>query len=156
MIPTMNGLESVVDWNSDREGNGRALLRIVALLFGFAMLAERIAGQSAPVRQLVLAILRSAESVAREFVTGQAGTEYSTYPPGRFSDDLAEAARLAQSFRALASALELLSSIVVYAARPPADGGIGHDAGSAGQWSLPVLRPLHRRAGFVGLCPDTS
>ena len=152
----MNGSENVVDWNSDKETNGQALLRLVALLFGFAVLAERVVGQPAPVRQLVLAILRLAESVAREFVAGQTDTGNSMYQPGRFSDDLAEAARLAQSFRALASALELLSSIVVYAARPPADGGIGHDAGSAGQWSLPVLRPLHRRTGFAGLCPDTS
>ena len=156
MIPTMNGLESVVDWNSKMEGNGQALLRIAALLFGFALLAERLVGQSAPVRLLVLAILRSAESVAREFVTGQTDTGNSMYQPGRFSDDTAEATRLAQSFRALASALELLCSIFVYAARRPADGGIEHDAGRACQWAIPLLGTSHRRAGFAGLCPDTS
>ena len=145
-----------MDWNSDKENNGQALMRIVALLSGFAMLAERVAGQSAPVRLLVILILRSAESVAREFVTGQPDALHSTYPPGRVSDDTAEATRLARSFRALASALELLCSIFVYAARRPADGGIEHDAGRACQWAIPLLGTSHRRAGFAGLCPDTS
>ena len=141
---------------SDMERDGQALLRLVALLFGFASLAERVAGQPAPVRWLVLAILRSAESVAREFVIGQTGTGNSICPPGHFSNDAAEATRLARSFRALASALELLCSIFVYAARRPADGGIEHDAGRACQWAIPLLGTSHRRAGFAGLCPDTS
>ena len=145
-----------MDWNSDKENNGQALMRIVALLSGFAMLAERVAGQSAPVRLLVILILRSAESVAREFVTGRTDIGHSTYPPGRVSDDTAEATRLARSFRALASALELLCSIFVYAARRPADGDIEHDAGRACQWAIPLLGTSHRRAGFAGLCPDTS
>ena len=106
--------------NSEMEGNGQALLRIVAVLSGFALLAEREACQPAPVRQLVLAILRSAESVARKFVSGQTDTLYSIYPAGRFGDDTAEATRLAQSFRALASALDVLCSIVVWAVRRPA------------------------------------
>ena len=141
---------------SDMERDGQALLRLVALLFGFASLAERVAGQPAPVRWLVLAILRSAESVAREFVIGQTGTGNSICPPGHFSNDAAEATRLARSFRALASALELLCSIFVYAARRPADGGIEHDAGRACQWAIPLLGTSHRRAGFAGLYPDTS
>ena len=141
---------------SDMERDGQALLRLVALLFGFASLAERVAGQPASVRRLVLAILRSAESVAREFVIGQTGTGNSICPPGHFSNDAAEATRLARSFRALASALELLCSIFVYAARRPADGGIEHDAGRACQWAIPLLGTSHRRAGFAGLYPDTS
>ena len=145
-----------MDRNSDKESNGQALLRMVALLSGFAMLAERVAGQSAPVRLLVILILRSAESVAREFVTGQPDALHSTYPPGRFSNDTAEAMRLAQSFRALASALDLLCSILACTARRPADGGIGHDMGRIGHGLLSVLGSPHRRAGFAGLCPDTS
>src|SRR5687768_3065843 len=144
----MNGSENVVDWNSDRESNGRALLRMAALLFGFALLAERLGSQPAPVRLLVLAILRSAEAVAREFVAGQTG--HPPYSPGRFSDDAAEAVRLAQGFRALASALDVLCSVVAYTARRPADGEIEHDAGHACQW------PPHRATGHAGLCPDTS
>ena len=134
---------------SDRERDGQALLRLVALLFGFASLAERVASQPAPVRRLVLAILRSAESVAREFVTGQPDALHSTYPPGRFSNDTAEAMRLAQSFRALASALDLLCSILACTTGRPVNGDIAQDAGRAYHWPLPAL-------GFAGLCPDTS
>lgn len=145
-----------MDWNSDMERNGQALLRIVAILSGFAMLADRLGSQPAPVRQLVLAILRSAESVARKFVTGQTDTLYSICPPGRFSDDLAEATRLAQSFRALAAALDVLCSIVVRTAWRPADGVIEHDAGRVGHWPRPILGPPHSAAGHARLCPDTS
>lgn len=146
----MNGSENIVDWNWDMESNGQALLRIAAILFGFAMLAERLGSQPVAVRRLVLAILRSAESVAREFIAGQAGAGYSTYPPGRFSDDAAEATRLAQSFRALASALDVLCSILVCAVRRPADGDIERDAGLVCHW------PPHRATGHARLCPDTS
>ena len=152
----MNESEKALDWNSKTERDGQALLRIAALLFGFAVLAERVAGQPAPVRLMLLAILRSAESVAREFITGQTGAGPATYPPGRFSDDTAEATRLAQSCRALASALDLLCSILACTARRPADGGIGHDMGRIGHGLLSVLGSPHRRAGFAGLCPDTS
>ena len=46
----------------------RTLGRIVATLVALAVLAERAAGRSYPVRCLVLFILRQAESVAGSFV----------------------------------------------------------------------------------------
>ena len=153
----MNGSENVVDWNSKMEGNGQALLRIAALLFGFALLAERLVGQSAPVRLLVLAILRSAESVAREFVTGRTDIGHSTYPPGRVSDDTAEATRLARSFRALASALDVLCSIVACTVRCPTNGDIARDAARVCHRVRPILGLPHRAvARDVPRAPDTS
>ena len=142
---------------SDMERDGQALLRLVALLFGFALLAERVAGQPASVRRLVLAILRSAESVAREFVIGQTGAGDSTCPPGRFSNDAAEATRLARSFRALASSLDVLCSFVACTVRWPTNGDIARDAGCAGHRVRPVLGLPHRAfAHDMPRAPDTS
>ena len=142
---------------SDIVRDGQALLRLVALLFGFASLAERVAGQPAPVRWLVLAILRSAESVAREFVIGQTGAGDSTCPPGCFSNDATEATRLARSFRALASALDVLCSIVACTVRWPTNGDIARDAGCVGRRARPILGlPHHASAHDVPRAPDTS
>ena len=142
---------------SDMERDGQALLRLVALLFGFASLAERVAGQPAPVRWLVLAILRSAESVAREFVIGQTGTGNSICPPGHFSNDAAEATRLARSFRALASALDVLCSIVACTVRWPTNSDIARDAARVGHRARLILGlPHHASAHDVPRAPDTS
>ena len=46
----------------------RTLRRIIATLVALAALAERAAGRSFPVRWLVLALLRYAETVARDYV----------------------------------------------------------------------------------------
>ena len=46
----------------------RRLRRIIATLVALAALADRAAGRSFPVRWLVLAILRYAETVARDYV----------------------------------------------------------------------------------------
>ena len=46
----------------------RRLRRIIATLVALAALAERAAGRSFPVRWLVLALLRYAETVARDYV----------------------------------------------------------------------------------------
>jgi hypothetical protein len=53
-------------WSGDREG--RALRRIVALLLALAQLAERAGCMALPVRVIVLAVLRHAETVAFAFV----------------------------------------------------------------------------------------
>ena len=142
---------------SDMERDGQALLRLVALLFGFALLAERVAGQPAPVRRLVLAILRSAESVAREFVIGQTGAGDSTCPPGHFSSDAAEATRLARSFRTLASSLDVLCSIVACTVRWPTNGDVARDAARVGHRARLILGlPHHASAHDVPRAPDTS
>ena len=142
---------------SDIVRDGQALLRLVALLFGFASLAERVAGQPAPVRWLVLAILRSAESVAREFVIGQTGAGDSTCPPGCFSNDATEATRLARSFRALASALDVLCLIVACTVPWRPNGDIARDAARVGRRARPILGLPHRASAHgAPRAPDTS
>ena len=89
-----------MDWDAGR--TRQALRRIAALLCLFAALAERAAGFSRPVRHPVLWSLRRAERGAREFVPGEAGGEGPRSDRGA----AAEATRLAQSFRALAAALD--------------------------------------------------
>jgi hypothetical protein len=50
----------------------RTTRRIIALLVSFAVLAERAAGRSLPVRWLVLTLLRHIESVAFDYVVDSA------------------------------------------------------------------------------------
>ncbi|APH71798.1 hypothetical protein [Aquibium oceanicum] len=84
----------------------RMLRRVIALLVSFADLAERVAGRSAPVRWLVLLILRHAEMVAEDFVFDAAGM-----PPAALEgiaavgNDPDDALCLAARFYALAVAL---------------------------------------------------
>jgi hypothetical protein len=94
--------------------NGGTLQRIVALLLSLALVAERAAGRSWPVRFLLLLILRRAEAVATSFVVREieaAGASDDDFP---WLDDIAEsgsspldAAFLALRFRLLAEVLEL-------------------------------------------------
>ena len=85
----------------------RTLGRIVATLVALAVLAERAAGRSYPVRCLVLFILRQAESVAGSFVAEAMQTfrpgGLVRIPPIPNSPD--DATGLAMRFRALAAAL---------------------------------------------------
>ena len=88
----------------------RTLGRIVATLVALAVLAERAAGRSYPVRCLVLFILRQAESVAGSFVA----EAVQTFRPAglvripAISNSPADATGLAMRFRALAAALGAL------------------------------------------------
>jgi len=94
--------------------NGGTLQRIVALLLSLALVAQRAAGRSLPVRFLLLLILRRAEAVATSFVVREieaAGASDDDFP---WLDDIAEsgsspldAAFLALRFRLLAEVLEL-------------------------------------------------
>jgi hypothetical protein len=85
------------------------LRRIIALLVSLALLAERAAERSLPVRWLVLWILRRAETVLEDFVFDETGMP----PPvmegialaGNGPDD---AYALAARFRAFAAALRAL------------------------------------------------
>ncbi len=90
-------------------GGGRRLRRIMALLLSLAVLAERAAARSFPVRFLVLWLLRQAETVAEELVFEETGI-----PPSAIAGVAAagygaeDALRLAQRLHALADALGAL------------------------------------------------
>ena len=92
-----------MNWKAEMGGRVQALKRIVALLFFFAVLAERASMRPGPVRPILIWILRHVEAIALEFVMGRLRLD----TPSRISGP-AEAKRLASSFRALAVALEAL------------------------------------------------
>jgi hypothetical protein len=87
----------------------RALSRIAAMLVALAVLAERAGGMAFPVRWIVLAILRRAESVAHGFVLD---ATQATWP--YFDEELEMESRpvdamwLAWRFRLLAAMLGAL------------------------------------------------
>ncbi len=97
-----------------RVRNEPMLLRIAALLVSLSLAAERAAGRSLPVRFIVLALLRRAESVATAFVAREveaAGASEDDFP---WLNDIAEsgssplhAAWFALRFRLLAEVLDL-------------------------------------------------
>ena len=96
------------------EADGRALQRMVALLASFAGLAERAGAASFPVRFIVLAILRHAETIVWAFAAEAAGASLVRRTGRRprcvartgalvpADGGCAEAARLVISFRTLA------------------------------------------------------
>ena len=90
-------------------GGERMTRRIIALLVSLAVLAERAAERSLPVRWLVLWILRRAETVVEDFVFDETGAPPPAMdgfaPIGNGPDD---ALRLAARFNALAAALAAL------------------------------------------------
>ena len=99
-----------MNWSEAGEENRKALRRLLALLLALADLAERAGGRSRPVRLLVLWLLRPAEEIARDHV---AGLTHTAFPPApaisRDADGIADAMRLALSFRTLAAALAALT-----------------------------------------------
>lgn len=96
-----------MDWKLAMEAERAALKRIVALLFALADLAERAACRSQAVRGFVLWILRSAEDVARNLVTGTP----TPVPLCRAGDSPADARRLAEDFRDLARELDCQAAL---------------------------------------------
>jgi hypothetical protein len=105
-----NWLEGAMNWNAAMEEDRQALGRIVALLFAMAGLADRLGGAPRPVRCLVLAILRYAETIARDFVIdtaleqgAQLAPDLLMIPALHDGDDAADAKQLATAFRALAA-----------------------------------------------------
>ena len=92
-----------MDWKQAIEEQRSALMRIVALLYALAGMAE-LAGRHSPVvRGFVLWVLRQAEAAARDFVAGP-DAQIALMPPAGFRT--ADAMRLAVSLRALARQLE--------------------------------------------------
>jgi hypothetical protein len=97
-----------MDGQAARDGE-RLLRRIIALLVSLAVLAERAAERSLPVRWLVLWILRRAETVLEDFVFDETGVPPPVMegfePIGNGPDD---AFALAARFRAFAAVLTTL------------------------------------------------
>lgn len=97
--------------NQTIDENQKTLRRVVAVLLSLAGLAERAAGRSRAVCFLVVWLLRPGEAVAMDYLDGLApGAARLAAPeplrPGAAqSYGIAEALRLAASFRALAAAL---------------------------------------------------
>ena len=86
-------------------------MRIIALLFSLACLAESLVGAPPHRRNLVLRLLRPAETVVRELFAMEAGRRSLRGLPSPVSldDDGPEGAmRLASCFRALAFALDAI------------------------------------------------
>lgn len=88
-----------MDWSADGEGVREQLMRIVALLLGLSVLAERACGAPLAVRLYVMGLLRPAEQAAWVFVRGDAAM------PGGEDDGPASAMLLAARLRALAIVL---------------------------------------------------
>ena len=128
----------------------RTLRRIIATLVALAVLAERAALRSFPVRWLVLALLRYAERVARAFVVEITQWEW----PG-FDDDL-EPGSSAYDAALLAWRLRLLAAILG-ALLPPEDRlddwNTGRDAAPRGLAAHALFASLFGRPYPA---PDTS
>ena len=139
-------------WNLAREDNRRVLKRIVALLFAFASLAERSSTKHGLLRASVLWILRSAETIVRDFVMDTALERGASIASDPFfipalhgGNHPADAMRLAESFRALAVLLNRLADA------NPGRGGMciaGRSiavAACAADWHLPPATRFGRR-----------
>jgi hypothetical protein len=140
-----------MDWNSKHDR--RARRRIAALLFAFAALADRAGAAPRPIRVAVLWLLRTVESISREFVIAvarESGVDPVLAVPLYGHDIGDDAGRLARSFTALA---ELLTDLARRDSSPTDPGRIDSlvDRLTRTLWSLAaapeaLARPL----------PDTS
>ena len=94
----------------------RTLRRIIAMLVGLSVLAERAGARSFPVRWFVLTLLRHAEAVARDFVVetigwawqdlkDQSGSAGDPGGPLGSGNSPADAMALARRLRSLAALL---------------------------------------------------
>nr|WP_295463790.1 hypothetical protein [Mesorhizobium sp.] len=133
-----------------------ALRRIIARLASFARLAQRASGLPFPLRFVLLAILRLAEAVARDFVIDETGADWLGESP-KFRNRPADATLLALRFCALAEALVVLLRLEVaclFARRDEALPAVARCSGcvaavAARRLPLPPLRgpPTIRDAG---------
>ena len=130
-------------------GGDRMLRRIIALLVSLAVLAERAALRSLPVRWYVLWLLRRAETMVEDFVFDETGMPPPAMegfaPIGNGTDD---ALRLAARFRALAAALCALFPLACPFGRRPARRGFASDHVAPG--------PARRPGGWAREPYDTS
>ncbi len=124
----------------------RTLRRIAALLVALAVLAEQAAHRSAPVRLIVLWLLRQAEAAAAEFVFEEIGV------PALAADIIAaagngpeDAVRLAERLRVLAAALAAMLPDTRWPARRSARRGLASGPVAPCSGRAPVgrwLRPI--------------
>jgi len=147
-----------MDWKRAIEEERAALGRIVALLFALAGLAERAAGRSPVVRAMVLWVLRHAEMIARDFVTGDSDALPASMPNAPAGGAAADAMRLAMRFRALARQLDAEARLL---AAPRREDGGGIEPLPSGRSrsirrALSALAALACRAAQPVRAPDTS
>ncbi|APH71483.1 hypothetical protein [Aquibium oceanicum] len=90
----------------------RTLRRLAALLVAMAVLSERAAARSFPVRWIVLSLLRVGAAVTETFVVEVTQLEWPC-PDGAwdFRGDVLDAAWLALRLRALAAVIEALAGL---------------------------------------------
>ncbi len=131
----------------------RTLRRIIALLVSLAVLAERTAERSFPVRWILLSILRYAEGVARDYFAETTGMDRAAcldddLEPGSQPDD---AALLAWRLRTLAAMFGALlpPETLPGRARVRSASALGR---LASQRALSIATP----AGCARPAPDTS
>lgn len=106
----------------------RTLSRIAATLLGLALLAERAAVRSFPVRFLVLAILGRAEKIARAYVAREIEADgWCLDEPPASHHGAAGAGILALRLRMLAAVLGILSGAD--------DGCVDGPAGCSAVWA---------------------
>jgi hypothetical protein len=103
------------------KSSDRSLGGIVAILVSLAVLAERAAGRSFPVRWVVLVLLRRAEAVVSDFVSGAMPYEWPCLGEAEETgNDPADAILLAARLRALAA---VVAALMPPAPRFPRRGG---------------------------------
>lgn len=131
----------------------RTLRRIIALLVSLAVLAERAAGRSFPVRWIVLSILRYVEGVARDYLAETTGMDRAAcldddLEPGSRPDDAALLAWRLRTLAAMFGALLPPETLPGWA-RVRSASALGR---LASQRALSIATP----AGCVWPAPDTS
>ena len=130
----------------------RRLRRIIATLVALAALADRAAGRSFPVRWLVLAMLRYAETVARDYVIETAPWAWP------YLEDAIEPGNTPMDAVLLGLRLRMLAA-VLGALLPPADHlddcETGRDAMQRGLTPCAHPRPIRSGGWTLSYC-DTS
>ena len=114
----------MVDWKLAIDEERAALMRIVALLFSLADLAESASHRCRLVRSFVIWLLRPAESLAWDFVIGEQDAPPALMPIGPAGDGPADAMRLAESFRDLACELDYQARLAFAIQDEPGQGGL--------------------------------
>ena len=113
---------------------------MAATLMALALLAERAAGRSLPVRFLLLVLLGRAECIARAFVAREIAADWPDAPcleePGDTHYGAADAVLLALRLRMLAAVLDVLAGTLA-----DADAGLA-DVQPGGAPHISALLPL--------------